>query len=435
MKRQKYYSLTFVSILFFFAIGIISNLYIKSIELFNKNKYNKSTSASNYVNWKEEYPIEKNESELPLTTNNKLCVQLYNKIKKLIQRIDNRIRLSVPGRLKYVEIWNLVNRITDKKTFNKFSNMIILNNGYLTGTIPEKSSYADEGERTVRFAKYIEERNIDFAYILCPSKISKYKKDLPYTAKDYSNENADTLLDTLKKNKIKILDLREEMNRDFSDYQNAFFKTDHHWKPETGLWASEKIIKFINKEMNQKLDETLLQKNNFCFNTFPNFFLGSQGRQISLALAKPEDFSLITPKFQTNFHYEAYCRDITRKGEFKESLLDTNKLSEKDFYKQDTYMTYLGCDCPVVRIINNLTTSNLKILIINDSFICVTAPFLACLIKEIVLVDFRPNRGKYFNGSIKKLIEKEKPNIVFIHYSVEEFDPKFETRSYLHTFY
>ena len=161
-------------------------------------------------------------------------------------------------------------------------------------------------------------------------------------------------------------------------------------------------------------------------------FLGSQGEKVTLSLADPEDFTVITPKFNTDFKLEVYCRDIIKEGNFEKSLLSPNFLL-KNYYEINNLSTYLGYITPLARIHNNLTTNNSKIMFIKDSFICVVAPFLSCITNEIVLVEKRVTQC-HFDGSIKKLIKKEKPNIVLILYHCGVFNPSTSNRQYLHSF-
>lgn len=60
-------------------------------------------------------------------------------------------------------------------------------------------------------------------------------------------------------------------------------------------------------------------------------------------------------------------------------------------------------------------------------------PFLACIAKEILFVE-RRIFPYYFNGSLKKLIEKEKPDIVLVLYYTGEFYPNNKNRFMMSNF-
>ena len=426
MKTSKYFSITFILILFVFSAGI----YINYIIAHTKEKTAPSSEVkkcSNYIDWKKAYPIDEKTEKKP---NEKKSSSNYSKkINKYLSDINFVSKMYLPFKMRFIEFGHFINKLIGGNMFLNLDGLIKFPNGYWGYLIKDKDSFEEDGKRTVDFAKYLEKEKIKFGYILCPSKFSKFKKELPKGMVDYSNENADSFLKVLYENNINVLDLREDLNKEFPNHFDAFFKTDHHWKPETGFWATQKIIKFLNQKLGQNLDENIIKKENFNFKTYPKLFLGSQGKKVSLSLAKPEDFTLIIPKFVTNFYYEAYSRGIKRKGPFEISLLDIKNL-EKNYYEKNTYSTYLGFATPVVRI-KNLKQNKNKILIIKDSFIHVVAPFLSCVCKEIILLETRKSQN-HFDGDIIKFIEKEKPNVVLKMYNCQLFEPVSEDRRYIH---
>ena len=465
MKTSKYFSIIFIIIIFSFNFGIFFNLISKHLDNENtSNSLNERKKCSNYIDWKKEYPFDKTKDCLKDKNSNKEILKnhsdnhqdgskklesmnakqiygskiaveihkIYNKIKNIINMVDFCSKRDIPFKLNLIEVGHFINKILGGNLFLKMDNLIRFDNGYLGYLIPEKDSFYSEGKRTVNFAKYLESQNIKFAFILCPSKLSKFKKELPKGMIDYSNYNSDSFLKILYENNINVLDLREDLNKEFTNHFDAFFKADHHWKPETGFWASQKIIKYLNYKLGQKLDEDVIKNDKFNFNTYPKLYLGSQGRKVTLSLAEPEDITVITPKFETDFKFEVFCWDIKKEGSFEKSLLATENL-EKDYYNINNYATYLGKIPSIVKINNKTNMGKSKILIIKDSFIHVVAPFLACVTKDIVLVEFRPYLAS-FDGSIKKFIEKEKPDVVLVFYHSGLFNPNSSDRKYLFNF-
>ena len=440
MKISKYFSLTFLIIIFSFSIGIYFNIIFVYINKKpnNTNHFDEAKKCSNYVDWKKEYPIDKinefkpnNEKKIKESDHYKIHL-VYKKITKTISNIDTCSKAYFPCKMQFIEFGHFINKLIGGNIFLNLDGLIRFDNGYFGFIVSDKDSFEEDGKRTVDFAKYLEKQKIKFGYILCPSKFSKFKKELPQGMVDYSNENADSFLKVLYDNNINVLDLREDLNKEFPDHFGAFFKTDHHWKPETGFWASQKIIKFLNQQLGQNLDENIIKKENFNFKTYPKLFLGSQGKKVTLSFAEPEDFTVITPKFNTDFKLEVYCRDIIKEGNFEKSLLSPDFLL-KNYYEINNLSTYLGYITPLARIQNNLTTNNNKIMFIKDSFICVVAPFISCATKELLLVERRVSQW-HFDGSIKKLIEKEKPNTVLILYHCGLLSSSSKDRQYLHSF-
>ena len=425
MKTSKHFSIIFIIILFSFNFGIYINYINAHINKKTGNSSNpikEAKKCSNYVDWKKEYPIDKtndfksnNDKKDKDSGNNKIHL-VYKKITKIISNIDICSKGYFPHKMKFIEFGHFINKLIGGNMFLNLDGLIRFDNGYFGFIVSNKDTFEEDGKRTVDFAKYLEKQNIKFGYILCPSKFSKFKKELPQGMVDYSNENADSFLKILYENNINVLDLREDLNKDYPNHFDAFFKTDHHWKPETGFWATQKIIKFLNQKLGQNLDENIIKRENFNFKTYTKLFLGSEGKKVTLSLAEPEDFTLITPNFDTNFYFEAYCRDIKRKGNFNEALLE-HKFLKRNYYEISNYAAYLGEENSVIRITNLNKYKEIKVLFIKDSFIKVVAPFLACITKELLLVDIRKGRKNIFNGNIYKLIEKEKPDIVLYLYS------------------
>ena len=79
---------------------------------------------------------------------------------------------------------------------------------------------------------------------------------------NFGNQNADDLLNGLTRNGIPYIDLREDMNKDFSreEYHKLFFSTDHHWKQTTALWATGIISQKLNKDDGFSIDTTLFSR-------------------------------------------------------------------------------------------------------------------------------------------------------------------------------
>jgi hypothetical protein len=426
MKTSKIFSITFIIIIFCFSFGIFFNYIVAYFKNKTTNEMNEINNQVNHINWREEYPIdEQNDNKHKNNTVNNSYQTLYNRVKSIISKIDICSKNNMPNKIKFIELGNYITKILGCNLFLELDNLIKLDNGYFCFITDKKRSFEKNGERTVKFAQYLENEGVKFSYILCPSKISKFKKDLPIGIVDYSNENADSFMQVLRENNVNVLDLRDDLKKDFSSHCDAFFKTDHHWKPETGFWASQKIIKYLNQTFKQNIDESIIIKENFDFKNYPQIFLGSQGKKVTLALAQPDDFTLITPKFTTNFNFEIYSRGIIKKGSFVDSLIDKNNLVN-DYYNRDVYSTYLSYGRPVFRIQNlNIAHKTPKLLIIMDSYLKVVLPFLACVFKEIVAIDANKRVGEpHFDGSIKKFINKEKPDFVLLSYNAGTFNDK-----------
>ena len=86
----------------------------------------------------------------------------------------------------------------------------MLRNGYLTCISPERdeSVISEITDSVTGFRDFLAERNINLMYVMVPFLIDTVDKELPLGITDATNDNADRLLESLKKNNVDYLDLR-----------------------------------------------------------------------------------------------------------------------------------------------------------------------------------------------------------------------------------
>lgn len=249
-------------------------------------------------------------------------------------------------------------------------------------------------------------------YVQIPSKENKYDNQLPYGTDDYNNINADNLLEKLEDSGVNTYDLREEMKNDKLDYYSSFFKTDHHWLPQTGVWAAGKIAGKINTVFGTNIDTEIGNLNNYNVKVYKDFCLGSQGKKVTLKYTNPEDISLITPKKQTSFTVSYLAKSKTYNGDFTETMIDKSVFEKIDYYNTSTYSAYLKGNLSLVNIKNNNVKNGLTICVFADSFDDSMVPYLAMGVENINVIDARS-----FNGSVRTYIEKTNPDYVIMAYN------------------
>ena len=193
-------------------------------------------------------------------------------------------------------------------------------------------------------------------------------------------------------------------------HHEAFFVTDHHWKPETGLWAAKKILEFLHKDYGWQVNSEVLNSENFKSVIYHNKFLGSQGKKVTLMRSEPEDISLLYPNAKTLFEYKIPDMGINTSGDFSITY-DITQIKGKNFYNENPYAAYNYADRPLIKIKNILTGCGKKLLIVHDSCFNCVIPFLAMDIREINAIDVR-----LFNGSLQTYIKHNKPDMLIISY-------------------
>lgn len=303
--------------------------------------------------------------------------------------------------------WNLTN-----DNYNATEN---IGNGHFSGFC-EEINVDELSKSIIRFSRFLKNENIPFLYVQAPYKICKYDTNFSGIF-DFSNQNADAVLENLKLNNVDILDLRDVIHAQNKNHYDLFFRTDHHWKPETGFWATNEIIKKINSDYNLKLN--LLKEEDFSFKCFNKTLLGSYGKKITKAKTEPDDFTLIIPKKEYQIHFEVYDKQnkIADNYGSYDAMIDYDSIDSKDLYGKDPYHGYgYGSSN---NFVENLSVDNdYKILLIGDSFTNVIIPFLALETKKIDRLDLR-----YFNGSLESFIKANKPyDMCIVLYNPDQYN-------------
>ncbi|MBQ7560289.1 MAG: hypothetical protein IJS99_00445 [Synergistaceae bacterium] len=265
---------------------------------------------------------------------------------------------------------------------------------------------------TVKLANFCESLDVKFFYVSLPHKICvSQDKDVSGTL-DFSNQNADKFFAVLKDSGVKYYDLRKNLHDQGMNHHEAFFITDHHWRPESGLWAAREILKFLREDYNWPVKPEILNPENFDYVIYHDWFLGSHGKKLTLARTKLENITMIYPKFDTYLNYEIPNLNINLSGDFS-IMYDMSCITKRDYYNLSAYGAYNYGGQSLIRFTNLLAASNRKILVIDDSFGNCVLPFLALGVKNVAEIDLRG-----FNGSLKNYIASERPDLVIVMYYI-----------------
>lgn len=296
--------------------------------------------------------------------------------------------------------WNFV-------PYSEYNGVRVLENGYLAVFAPDQD-ITDSADATVELAEFCARQGADFLYVEYPCKISKYDDPDISGYSDFSNQRADAFLARMDEAGIPYLDIRESIHEAGLAHRELFYKTDHHWKAETGLWASGLILQALHDRFSMDTHCEVLDAGNFTMDVYPDWFLGSQGKKVTLAQATPEDFTLIWPKAETLFHYVIPSLGIDTVGDFSVTY-DMTQVETIDYYGKNPYAAYNHADQALIRLENELIEDNGKVLIIHTSFSNCVIPFLAMGIKQVDALDLRS-----FTGSVRSYIEQTQPDVVIV---------------------
>lgn len=336
-------------------------------------------------------------------------VEDVNSAKELIGLVESTYNDGFVPKMKFVEIQGINRRVIGSRYYNT---VMKLNNGYLTYQY-DTADVETYAKNIIQLSHFVKQRGSEFIYVAVPFKTSPKDVDIqiPKGSFERSNDNQNKMLKILSDNGIDNYDLRVPLAADFDDWYSAFFRTDQHWKPETGFWAYQQMSSLLSEKYGYTEDPKTKDISNYNIDVYKKRFLGSQGKKTGIIYSGLDDFSLIYPKFETNMTVDVPVHDDHRAGSYYDVMLRPEFL-EKDYYNINTYCSYIGGDYPLCIQKNANAKNNKKLLILKDSFTIAFQPYMSFVFDEVDVIDLR-----HYKKSLKNYIEKTNPDIVMIFYT------------------
>ena len=349
-------------------------------------------------------------------------------LREYISSIENTINENIYGKYKFIEGYGYMQKLMGK---NEISNFEVVKDteGKLHFTyFTDKSNPTEDITRNLKDLKDgIENPDKKLIYLMTPDKYIKghteFPKGIPY---HHNNETADSFLRNLDFYGIDSIDLREGILESGIKGEDLFFNTDHHWKIETSFWGFGQVIKNLNEKYDLNLDENNFYRdiNNYNIIKYDNSFIGSMGRKTGKYYTEADDFSLIYPKFKTDydFYFENSFTEGTLTGRFEEALIAMNPIRKYDVYGivADKYFSYLYGNQPFAHIKNKENKDGLKVLFIKDSLAVPLISFFSSVCSHVYLIDPR-----YYKEDILKFINDTELDFVFVSYSPQNLVKEF----------
>lgn len=380
------------------------------------------------INWAEIYPfmdktgsddnnIKKVESDSD--TEKSVITTTFDDYKEKVNGITSSINVYVNKRLVgYYKILDLLREFESWinwhfVVYDDGEYPIQLSDGYLTFTgkkIPNDKLLSN-AQSIINFRQFLDSVGCKLLYVQVPFKTCKILDTDICGIEDFSNENADCVIQNLEYNKINVLDLRKEIHKDGLNHHSLFFKNDHHWTPSAGLWAVGKVFRYCNDNDLLSADVSNVMNDNFRIDVIPEFYFGSQAKRAIDVDILPDDFEVFYPIFETKFHYEIPTFGIDTIGDFS-VMYNKRWLVENEVYESVAYGAYNHAEHPLIKTKNLLSENDSKVLLISESFVNVFSPFASLCVSELHSIDLRQ-----FNGSLKTYIREYRPDIVIFLYN------------------
>lgn len=366
------------------------------------------------IDWAKKYPFDEEQSALGKLEK---LVKKASAVKGFVKKIeDDKIGKWCRNYLAFysvlVEAGRGMDNVLAWDIMTPGMDVYRLQDGYLTYSY-KKMDMAEHIGAVTEFAQFVSQQGGRLLYVQSPGKTNPFG-DRELDRLDYANYNTDMLLQGLQEHGVDVFDLRQEMYQDMGNegWHKAFFRTDHHWLPSTALWAAEKLAARLHADYDVDVDFGHFSEADYDVVNYENYFLGSQGKKVTLAKTTAEDIALYYPKFSTDVRIEILSKGIDERGDFT-VMYDMNQVKKRDFYGGNPYGAYGYGDMPKIKVHNfrNEHLRDKKILVIRDSMVDTVLPFLSMGLKDITLLDVR-----HFTGSVRRYVEDFKPDIVVVMY-------------------
>ena len=237
---------------------------------------------------------------------------------------------------------------------------------------------------------------------------------LPDGLQDYTNRLADDMTQMLEKNSLPYLDLREQLSATPQQVKENFMITDHHWNVQGAFRGWQLIMDRLRRDYPQEnLPPFYTDLQNWQLHEKKNWSLGSSGRRVGKYYAGTDDARWLTPKFDVQLSTAMPYSDELWQGSFEDAVLSMRHVQSDNCFYNNSYVIYMGRDYPLVQHRNPKAPSDMKILIIKDSFALPVQAFMATVFKQVDVIDPRSFR----QVSMAQYIQATEPDLVMLLYN------------------
>lgn len=315
-------------------------------------------------------------------------------VKMYTLQIDSALVSNMSGDHFWNEAYGAIYNVIGKNEENNFK-YVRDKNGHLFGgdflNIPTYDA-KDVARGMRRLMDMAEEKNTKVVAMIYPSKYNEKWSDGSYgmVYQEYNKFN-DELFRWLRYYDVPYVDYKDYFENIGWTEDELYYKTDRHWTVKAAFAGFIQMTRFLNRRFNAGLDEYYLGYKNYKIEEYENVFLGSQGRDASVAYAGLDDYTTIIPKFDTNYEIYHYTEKMVPISHNKGNITDTLITREKyfryvDYYKRDLNKIYLEGVCHYTTIKNLNNPDGLKVLYIRDSYASPVAVFFSSYCSQTDLI-------------------------------------------------
>ena len=325
----------------------------------------------------------------------------------VVQIQDNYKSNNLVWKEKYININGLFSRLTGRQECN---NVILARNGMLIETVSRRNLDV-MGEKISEFSSYLDDQGIEFTFVLAPKKEDTYDEILPTGVESFANENCDKLVETLEVSNVDVLDLRPYFSDTPEQINKYFFATDHHWTLEGAFLAYQKLTEHILlKCPESNIDMWYADMEQWEAHTVEDCFLGSHGKRVGVYFGGVDDVTWYTPTFETAMSCAVPDKRQYYVGDFSDAVVREWRTEGTNYFYSNPYAVYMAQDLALVQHRNGGAPSDLKVLLIKDSFGLPVEAYMSTMYQELDVIDPR-----YFDEcSVAEYVQRTQPDMVVL---------------------
>lgn len=308
---------------------------------------------------------------------------------------------------QFLNLNGLFARLSGRRVLN---NVIRLNNGMLGRTLSTDNSALSE--YLVNFSARLDvEVGIPFLYVQAPCK-ENCDQLLPSGITYNVQEATDQLLSTLEAGGVDFIDMRPLVSDTVEKVNQYFYRTDHHWNSDAGFVAFQTIVAQLAEQFpDANIDLSYTDPDLWERHELEHWFMGSLGKRVGQYFGGTDSLIWYTPLFET----EQSCAIPKHKqlftGDYETANIRSKYIEEKDYFGYDAYCVNIGGDYPLDQHRNAQAPSDLKVLMIKDSFTKTVEGFMSAMFKEVDVVDPRHWTDEL---TVAEYIQWTQPDIVIM---------------------
>lgn len=311
-----------------------------------------------------------------------------------VRTVNTAVNNNFVGGNTWNEVYGALNEILGKNEENNFA-YVRDKDGieyYANFWNQPALSMKEAARRVKRMKDDLEPKGTKVLVLLYPTRYDSEWSNgyygIPY--QDY-NEYADEYLRYLRRYGVDYIDYRELFEQTGKSGEEIFYKTDHHWHTEAAFFAMTKVVEYIKYGFGDDLDPTgkYCNINNYYRDTYKDAFMGSMGRETGELYGGRDDYTLLTPKFETSVRYKDISwsgRQFESEGTFNETLILKTQFEQDDLYERDLNSCYINGVMLVDEIRNDLAENEKSVLMIRNSYSSPLAVFLTPMVQKMDLL-------------------------------------------------